>query len=528
MRPVTKYFLFLTILATTISGCDTEKIIDENFKEKSLVILAPDFIKNRVTVVVKDEDTGLPTDREFEVKIYSNKKIIDLSGNYRNTFKINNGILNFALDPNETVSEASPLELSLYGQDKTRMFIPFYNSKKISREGDDIILSYTSEVNLTSISGKGARLLNKSEIVFLKDIFLKVNNSKVVGIGLYESNTMFRGLKINSIDSGDITEFDSINEEYTIGGKMVIEINEDEGPIKEDFVFKGGINPERTDLFGNFLRTAIDVTYEYEGSLFSTGYPKSRPSATVPKGAFIKKIVFEAIYANDYYLTNCEEGFNFKFSGLSGDQEISLEYGVTVNRIGESSRKPYIFGIESLSVNNDSFNTGINNYYSLNSNRVVFLEDPQYIIEPQEMDLGGEEACGKTYNFKVYPRDGNNRYQLNLQFQCAGEDFSTAPSVVAFLKEESSPIKASLIQFSNGSTNLALNPNTKYLVQGDFNGSEFGFTFTANEDNVEAAIASTIANNDNILDIEYTISKINNVESVINAKIIFKEGACPE
>ena len=158
---------------------------------------------------------------------------------------------------------------------------------------------------------------------------------------------------------------------------------------------------------------------------------------------------------------------------------------------------------------------------------MVFKEHPQYIIEPQEMDLGPNTACGGNYNFKVYPRVGHKRYKLNLQFQCSGEDFSTTPSLVAFMKEEGGKSDFSLVQFDKGSANLVLKPDVKYSVQGSINETSFSFTFTANEDQIEQAVAATIQENSNIENIEYSVSTINQ-DTVINAKVIFKSGSCPE
>ena len=74
---------------------------------------------------------------------------------------------------------------------------------------------------------------------------------------------------------------------------------------------------------------------------------------------------------------------------------------------------------------------------------------------------------------------------------------------------------------------MALKPDAKYSVQGSFNETSFSFTFTANEDQIEQAVAATIQENSNIENIEYSVSTINQ-DTVINAKVIFKSGSCPE
>jgi uncharacterized protein YpmS len=95
------------------------------------------------------------------------------------------------------------------------------------------------------------------------------------------------------------------------------------------------------------------------------------------------------------------------------------------------------------------------------------------------------------------------------------------------MKEEGGTSDSSLVQFDKGSANLALKPDAKYSVQGSFNETSFSFTFTANEDQIEQAVAATIQENSNIENIEYSVSTINQ-DTVINAKVIFKSGSCPE
>jgi hypothetical protein len=47
------------------------------------------------------------------------------------------------------------------------------------------------------------------------------------------------------------------------------------------------------------------------------------------------------------------------------------------------------------------------------------------------------------------------------------------------------------------------------------------------KDQIEQAVAATIQENSNIENIEYSVSTINQ-DTVINAKVIFKSGSCPE
>jgi len=138
MKYFSKHLLTLIILAATFSSCDVESIIDSNFKEKSLVVVAPDFINNRVSVVFKDQDTQELIQDGLEVVVASNKKIIDLSGKYTNKFNVKGGLLQFALDPNEVVSDANPWEMRLVARDAEGKSLPTMAVKKVLKSGSNI------------------------------------------------------------------------------------------------------------------------------------------------------------------------------------------------------------------------------------------------------------------------------------------------------------------------------------------------------------------------------------------------------
>jgi hypothetical protein len=260
--------------------------------------------------------------------------------------------------------------------------------------------------------------------------------------------------------------------------------------------------------------------------VFSTFNYNSSSAIKLPKEAsnVSIKILGNVEQITKYKVRGCTKGFNFNFDVFAEGSDVVLEYKTL--RYGPKEGYISSLGYASLANGNSTVNTG-EHYISDISNKVVFKEHPQYIIEPQEMDLGPNTACGGNYNFKVYPRVGHERYKLNLQFQCSGEDFSTTPSLVAFMKEEGGTSDSSLVQFDKGSANLVLKPDAKYSVQGSYNETSFGFTFTANEDQIEQAVAATIQENSNIENIEYSVSTINQ-DTVINAKVIFKSGSCPE
>ena len=540
MNQFTKGLAILFIALTSLQSCDVEKFIDTNIKEKSLVVIAPDFIQNRVIIVFEDAETGAVIDQDLEVNIASSKRIIDLAGNYKTSFKAKRGLLNFAVDPNDKVAinmpllftvntdgfEFNPVVYEVTNEEFTQIIRiplkPFNFGGLTNTENKKALKSETAPfyflINGLSLNEYNTANFEKQDD-YLYDMFYDDWNFpyiQVFPLKFYLKN-ISSGVTLTNSATLQLRAADNVVWNNLKSYDWFIFYNRNDRNLRAKITNTG-------------LVTVTDITPVPPNATSVINIPNKQQlvnynnTIAIPKGAELMMIHLQ------YKLTDlnqkCTEGFNFNFEGLAKEDRPNLLYK-TVRNEGLNS---YI-GYAQPTIEKPNHNTTAivgNHIYGKNANKVVFDKNDQYIIEPQEMELGGEDSCGKTYNFKVYPRDGHNRYTLNLQFQCAGEEFSTAPSLVAFMTEEGSSTSESLIQFENGSTNLVLKPEGKYLVQGSFNETEFGFTFTANESQIEQAIAKTIAENNNIKDIEYTISKINNVESVINAKIIFKEGACPE
>ena len=516
MKHFSKHLLALIILAATFSSCNVESIIDNNFKEKSLVVLAPDFINNRVSVVFKDEDTQELIQDGLEVLVFSNKKIIDLSGKYTNKFNVKGGLLQFALDPNEVLSDANPWEMKLFARDTKGESFPNMAVKKVLKPGSNIWQLSLKKVDITQPKSQ-AKLSPES---FDNDYFLTFNGKKSDEFR-NKGNVFFqkdRVLLTSVYES--ISKISTLDEDLTLQWGFFDEVNRVLFKLNSlDIFYK--INDKHYLLTGDFENgmKVYDIEYQDLEKIDQFNY-NSKSAIKLPKGAYDILIGITGELVNKYGLEVCSEGYNFNFNGEYG---VVLEYK-TLRKGPNDDDYISSLGYANLT-ENTTVNTG-NHYQSNISNKVVFKQHNQYIIEPQEMDLG-TNACGGEYNFKVYPRVGHERYKLNLQFQCSGEDFSKAPSLTAFMKEEGSTSDSSLIQFDNGSTSLVLKPDAKYSVEGSFNETSFGFTFTTSEDQIAQAVAATIQGNSSIENIEYNEDNINQ-DTVINAKVIFKSGSCPE
>lgn len=600
MNQFTKQLAILFIALTSLQSCDVEKFIDANIKEKSLVVIAPDFIQNRVAIVFEDADTGAVIEEDLEVRLIASEMLIDLSGNYKNDFTAKKGLLNFAVDPNKEVNENNPLFFEVLINDhlsnqsffkvsnnNTLIRIPVKNMPSVNLDSEANKTSGKSDTEMPITLNFNGKTIDEFKAEIENQIpysGYKIFNSTGTQVDYFNYNyfAFFIYNVINNIDDETILKYffdidhnNIMNNENSSRRhfRQLIYSGYDEDQrysnqnylfsqpeLKKPTIISVKLNPGfswaniynyklniklananneilyyRIKGLGDYdlrsrptqfsLSSSLRLPNEYKFEKSAKFQPWNNEIA-IPAGSRIIHVDLTTITNSE--TQQCEEGFNLNFEmiGVNEDDKPNLLYKTERNS-GATSH----IGYASLTKGNSSHNTASfsnGHSYGKLSNKIIFEDNLQYDIIPNTMELGGVEACGKTYNFKVVAKDYLEKYKMNIQFQCSGDEFSTAPTLVAFLNEANTPDKVDMINLNNGSTSLYLKPEGKYEVLGVFNETEFGFTFTANEDNVEAAIASTIANNDNILDIEYTISKINNVESVINAKIIFKEGACPE
>ena len=600
MKLYKRHLGVLFILLATLSSCDFETFIDENFKEKSLVVLSPNFIKNTVTLVFENADTGEIIDEDLEVNMLSSsKKIIDLSGNIKNNFNVKNGLLNFAVDPNEEINENSPLYFRVLINDRlsnqsffkvssnnTLIRIPVINMPSVNLDPGANKTSdrNDNEMPITlNIDGKTIdEFKNETKDYFFE---YKILNSSSSSLGGYVNNVnkdILKYFSINNINPEFVNYFFNYDHFYTFYDNILNAThfrqllysgyNEnkryedsqyllDQPQLKKPTTISVELNPgyswdnvndyylnikfvnHRNQLF--YYTISNNGFYEqlYRPTIFTSptiftgdlvneydvlAWNYIRPwndEITIPDGNRIIHVEL-ATMTNDE-TQQCMEGFNLNFEmmGVNEDDRPNLLYKTERN-----SGKTSHIGYASLTKGNSSHNTASfsnGHSYGKLSNKIIFEDNLQYDIIPNTMELGGVEACGKTYNFKVVAKDYLEKYKMNIQFQCSGDEFSTAPTLVAFFNEANTPDKVDMINLNNGSTSLYLKPEGKYEILGVFNESKFRMSFTNNQSEIEQAIRESIDQNENIQNIEYSLSIIEG-EKVINAKILFKEGFCPE
>ena len=517
-----KYFIKYTLLCMafiSFSSCDLEQYVEDTFSGKRLVIISPSFLKNTVQVVFKNDQTGALLDKNMNLTVFSNKKTIDMSGNYKTEFVVKGGFLEFAIDPNENISASDPLELIIVGIDETGDYMPFYKETSTKSQGALSILfrEDPSNINFEANATKKAAGIQKlrtstdfnltyNDMSFDTDFYkqwgklaswqggyeyVEELNSYVLSFFKDEIIIKIENLIANESELTKISEV-NIWGKRTNGERFLL--------TEKNSFFWGGSGPIPINLppAVNFdLKTGISVM----PALANFPLEKLRVSFVVSE--------------NNLDLKKCDNCLNAIVSGIPIETAV-IEYEITgahktlfglLNIIENKIEIPFQFAPSSKSL-------------------IKFKEHNQLLVAPELLALTiGDFIAGKL-NWDVKTKEGLVKTTLNLQFQCESDNYASAPTVSAFMKEKSSEIEPDLIQFKNGETNLYLKPDGSYVVNGKFNNTDFGFTFVNNKANIEASIIQTIQDNTNIEDIFYKFFN-NDGQVTIHAVVIFKAGSCP-
>lgn len=532
----------LASIALVATACDIQQTFDDRINDKQLLVLAPDFADTSVQLVFRDPETLAVLDEDFEVTVYANKRLIDANGNYKNEFIARGGVMEFFVSPEETVSEGDPLEIVIeaisFDQTIEVMKDASISSKNLT---NSLILSPSPRISMDEPQG-----IDISQ--------MKSNNNGA-------NNNQHSISKVATLDLGTTLSFNDLPlaDHYETSGvsirrwwrdafsEMVDEVYFVSGTTNKPLKVKvtGGVDLRGVYYDLEFRYESNGLTYDYY--LTDYGYygrrVKNKQDKTLSisygelsnyENSFlledgIKPKMFYLNAFNIGYIYRCNQGFNLKIEGLASGNETNLIYKATRSDNGD------IFAIASFNVDNPLFNYnslrdgGVQNYHFINykGNTLEFAENAQYYIEPQMIELGGEELCGNTYTVKLIPRENHSKYNLNLSMRCEEDEVGVAPTFSAlYRKKGGDEASWETVSFKKGSTSLYLEEGAVYEVKGTFSDRAFEFEFTNEASKIAEAVSGTRNGNTAVKDITYTIESGDTGSQSINANVVFYAADC--
>lgn len=556
----------LSSIALLAVACDLQQTFDERINDKQLLVLAPDFADTSVQLVFRDPETLAVIDEDFEVTVYSNKRLVDLNGNYKNEFIARGGVMEFSVSPEEMVSESDPLHIGVVGLSTDKLMrIPLtetsFNTKGLHSA---LILPISAPsldqiVNSLDSSPQGKRIENNELLqTSAQDLELKVffNGStpknkwfsiSVDGQEIYEVEEFFyprdnlsNGVYAREYLTDHAFEPIFLNEpklmrqgkrlkddlEISIAGTglSVLNYTLTVGYVNldNDRIFyeinKGGNYTLYVNDYVGFTDEWMSPSKEFTGII-----PNFMNRFTLPEGTYFGLVALK--YWDNSNYKACKGGFNLRFEGISGADDLNLLYKATRNTDDK------IFAIASFNVSSasnqyNSLQDGGNNQHiiAVEGNKLEFAENSQYIIEPSVIELGGEELCGNTYTVTLKRRDTHKMHNINLSMRNENQNVGVALTFSALLRKQGQSDAAwETINFKQGSTSVYLEEGSTYEVKLTLADEPFEFTFTNDLSLVEAAVQATKRNVSRIKDITYTIEQTAD-SNTIDAEIVFFEG----
>lgn len=518
------YTCFLAIMIS-FSSCSMDDIlIDKTTGEKkSFIIINNNIIKTTVQVRLFDDATNALIKKDMVVRIASNKKLVNLKGIYTNQFMTNNGIVNFGVDPNQDISIADPLKLMIVSSNNNVEYNIMMSKVTLTRPTNKIIIVNHSLVTKNSISSNAGITTSgiKATVASGKSpTYLTINGLKPSDasfpIGLYDywspdknddiwvnNNFIYRGMPNSSDLIAKVNFYDALDANTRLGqiAYMIDNTNFDYWISRTDGTFESNISNKYT-TGTDLARNGIVVL------------PKSTKVFLIQNASFL----------TNSDLNNCPTGFNFAFDGI--DVNAKPEFYYKTSRTNPAG-KTYIqtVGIAQPTKAIPVYNTD-ELYYGNNSNTVEFADNAQYTVEPKILNLGGKDACGKTFNFKVTPVVGLVKFNMLVQAQCSGSNTSVAPSLSVMYKKNTSTTYDGLT-LSSGQSTLFLADKTNYEIIGSFDSKSINFKFTTDLANFSNMKAASLVDNIDLKDIIYAKTVNAAGEMKLDVKLIYKETACP-
>lgn len=564
----------LSSLALLATACDLQQTFDERIDDKQLLVLTPDFADTSVQLVFRDPETLAVLDEDFEVTVYSNKRLVDLNGNYKNQFIARGGVMEFSVSPEETVTESDPLELGIIGSGLNNSKMIKFAERTFSSKGPHTSLLMVQErpsfqENIEEINRIGINKFNDDSNIpsnsTTQDISLTVQfNNQTVPIypncfringvclsdlrvlvdvlgGFWGGNLIYYGtiegfLAVISRNSSGLTVKTKLTDDLKISirgaGRELV------GYDLVTLFFDQAVNLFETNKSYTNIKVDQDGKYTAREYLYSPDdqkfsvlpwrsgegvIPNYLHEITVKKGMNFGATELQYWTRSDYKV--CDQGFNLTIEGAAPGENLNLIYKAT----RRSDNK--IFTIASFNADNsnsryNSLQDGGNSKHviAVKGNTLEFLENSQYIIEPQVIDLGGEELCGNTYTVRLKRRDTHKKHQLNLSMRNENQNVGLALTFSALLRKQGQDNASwETVNFKQGSTSLFLEEGSTYEVKLTLADEPFEFTFTNDLSLVEAAVQATLRNVTRIKDIKYSISESAEANT-IDAEIVFYQG----
>lgn len=541
--------ILMIAVAFGMSSCNVKEVLtDANGQKKSFILFNPNFLLTNYQIRLVDSLNNFITE-ELRVQVFSNKKIVNDEGYYTKSFTTSNGVLNFSVDPNESISATDSIEFSvLVSSDNQKIYpakIKYKGSSKFDRVFKLIVNKVPSNIFISSTksslsaSNSGGKMSFRDyyqikEKLSFDGVELDLNNSS--------SDIVYNSLIKPGYTSWYITNF-GYSYSYNHEEHMLWNISsprkstsDTKFKITYDNIVDLNTRKYALDLYymdknDNWLNLIVNkngsTTYSDGSSVINTP-PLSNWDGTInlASGTTLRYFYLTSTIVNSE-LKDCPQGFNFNFTNIS--KETSPEFEYIAYRNDNTAGKEFIsnIGIAKVNQENSSYNTG-EILYSNVSNKVVFRDNSQYYLEPSTILLNGTGACGSNNNIKIIPKTNMVKYKLAIEAQCKENNYAVTPSINLLFRKKGAKDWEGLT-VKNGIGTIYLENNAEYEVTGTAGKSKLNFDFSNNPAAFETQKANSLSKNPDLSNMIYSITDDTKEAGtkILKMKLSYNQAACP-
>ena len=516
------YTCFLALI-NSFSSCSIDDITTDKTtgEKKSFIMINNSIIKTTFQIRLFDDATNALITKPMVVGIASNKKLVDLKGIYTNKFITNNGIVNFGIDPNYAISITDTLKLNIVSTNENGEYIPIIKKVNLAKVTNKIVVLYHSASTSNAIASNS----DKANFSIQANVASGTSPTYISLNGQKYGNPDYAVRSLNWLLRPQNDDDNWTNWYYKISpGNFTSDI------VAEVKFFDALDKNTRTgsiavyygkDYYDSEIQNT-DGTYEtWKNGIKTTGNNSRKGYLTIPANSYILYLGEGSVKTNSD-LNFCTAGFNFSFAGIDATAKPEFAYKTSRTTL-QGKTYTQTIGLAQPTKASPVYNTD-ELYYGNNKNTVEFADNLQYAISPNKLDLGGKDACGKTFNFQVTPIVGLSKYNLLVTAGCSGKNISIAPSLMLLYKKNGSANYGGLT-FENGSATVYLADKTNYDISGNYNNNSFDFSFSTDLSNTEAMRQASLNSNPDFKDVTFTKDALDPLK--LKVTLLYKENACP-
>ena len=506
--------VMLVLLATLFVTNSCSDLLNNPMKDKetgedlTLLLLDLNFFDTKINIQFQNAETGeIINQDELNVYIVGDDadKIVDFEGKKNASYRVKNGLLELAVDPNFTPTETDPIEFTVIAETDEYKWYSLPTQVSVPQTGiNDVTVEMYYEAEEQVIQ-KG------------NELQLKSANSFLITPPFY--------LVFNADNNYSYYKNDYTSIKFQDGYSVYYHYLPPSG--------KNKINGQVTLKASNFTGLPGD-DYGFYGQYFTNG-------AITYFNNLEKEKTYNNIYNYRFYaaikehLTRCNTPLKVKIT-KEDDQPGTAKFKYKMTFSNGSIKNGNIsvnFPIVNPYTKEKSytFTYSISPIYVPVDNATTTFEikpEGQYDFTTPQTIVYNDGPCGKTFDVGIKTKNGLKPYKIIATVSCDGGAIGAAPTMSGTFSEKGTSTKTNF-SFNQGVATLQLKDKTDYSIEGSYNGSNASFDFTTDVSKIGSVASSTLAKYPELkaINISFDPAPANNDPQIIRIAVIYKKENCP-